>query len=185
MRSCKVLFLSGTLSTFSIDIDLYTVTLQKSFQSMPSKPSGDLGKLGGITNQEQEEMLETIADNEVVEEDLGEGSGSRNLSPQIAAELTEKQKRFYALFKNTTSESEIQASVPDQLDLAAVKKIMKSEDLPTVHDTPEEKEAKIEDMARRAAYLAMEKKAEKDPKRYKECHDMYVANFNDYYKKYE
>lgn len=152
---------------------------------MPSKPSGDLGNLGGITNQEQEKMLETIADTEVVEEDLDGGSASRKLSPHIAAELTEKEKRFYALFKNVTAESEIQASVPDQLDLAAVKKIMKSENLPTVHDTPEEKEAKIEDMARRAAYLAMEKKAEKDPKRYKECHDMYIANFNDYYKKYE
>ena len=100
----------------------------------------------------------------------------------MAAELTDKQKRFFALFRNTLNERDIQAAVPDALDLAAVKKVMKTKELPEVHDTPEEKEAKLEDLARRAAYLALQQKAEKDEK-YKSCHDLYVANFHDYYKK--
>eukprot|EP00889_Picochlorum_renovo_P005409 jgi/Picre1/32439/NNA_007785.t1 len=97
-------------------------------------------------------------------------------------EMSQKQRRFFALFKDTLNESDIQASVPDELDLAAVKKVMSMKELPNVAVSKEDKEAQLEDLARRAAYLAMQEKVTKDEK-YKEYHDRFIATYYDLYKK--
>jgi len=146
---------------------------------MPSQPSEGIDSVQGVSSEREAASMALDSIGEDVEE---QELPPRPMPQSIAAELSEKERRFFALFKNTMNEKEIQASVPDDLDLKAVKKVIQSEQLPAMGDTAEQKEEKIEEMARRAAYLALQQKAEKD-ERYKSCHDLYVANFGNMYKK--
>jgi hypothetical protein len=139
------------------------------FQAMPSKPLQSIDSLQGITNTSEAALLLTTDE---IEEH------KRELPDTIACEMTEKQRRFFALFKDTMNEAELQASVPDSLDLAAVQKVIQAKELPTVETSKEEKEEELEDLARRAAYLAMQNKIAEDPK-YTKYHDRFVA----FYKK--
>ena len=139
------------------------------FHAMPSKPKETLDGLQGVTNSEQAALLWTTDELE---------EHKQTLPPTLASEMSEKQRRFFALFKDTLNEQDLQASVPDELDLAAVQKVIAAKELPSVHVTPEEKEDQLEDLARRAAYLAMQQKITRDPK-YQEYHDKFVA----FYKK--
>lgn len=141
----------------------------KAFQAMPSKPLRSIDSLQGITNSSEAALLLTTDE---IEEH------KRELPDTLACEMSEKERRFFALFKDTMNEAELQASVPDSLDLAAVQKVIQAKELPKVESSKEDKEAQLEDLARRAAYLAMQQKISEDPK-YKEYHDRFVA----FYKK--
>lgn len=137
----------------------------------PARPgAASLDHLQGITNTEQLAMLMTETDYEETKQSLPKA---------IQTELTEKERRFFALLQQGTKYDDLQAAVPDSLDLAAVQRVVKAKDLPAVHVTPEEKEEKLEDMARRAAYLAMAAKTEEEGSKYQEYHDKFVA----FYKK--
>lgn len=139
------------------------------FHAMPSKPLRSIDSLQGVTNSSEAALLLTTDELEEHKQTLPE---------TLASEMTEKQRRFFALFKDTMNEAELQASVPDSLDLSAVQTVMKAKELPRVETSKEDKEAQLEDLARRAAYLAMQQKINEDPK-YKEYHDKFVA----FYKK--
>jgi hypothetical protein len=157
-----------------VDVDedefLDKLDQKQTFGSMPSKPQGSrLDRLQGVTNSEELAMLMTEDDYE---------DTKQALPKSIQAELTDKERRFFALLQQGTKYDDLQAAVPDSLDLAAVQKVIKAKDLPTVHATNEEKDEKLEDMARRAAYLAMAAKTHEDSK-YQEYHDAFVA----FYKK--
>ena len=130
----------------------------------------NLDGLQGINNSAQLAMLMTENDYETTKE---------SLPRDIQTELTEKERRFFALLQQSTKYDDLQAAVPDSLDLAAVQKVIASMQLPTVAVTKEEKEARHEDLARRAAYLAMAAKTVEPGSKYQEYHDKFVA----FYKK--
>lgn len=165
----KVLELFNTPVDRDEDEFLDKLDSKTTFDAMPSKPSVDLDSLQGITNSSQAALMFTTDELEEHKQTLPE---------TLASEMTEKQRRFFALFKDTTNEAELQASVPDSLDLAAVQKVIQAKELPAVKGSTEDKEAHLEDLARRAAYLAMQEKVTRDPK-YKEYHDKFIA----FYKK--
>lgn len=132
--------------------------------------SVNLDNLQGINNSAQLALLMTDTDYETTKQSL----------PQhIQTELTEKERRFFALLEKSTKYDDLQAAVPDSLDLAAVQKVVASKQLPTVAVTKEEKEERLEDMARRAAYLAMAAQTHEPGSKYQEYHDKFVA----FYKK--
>lgn len=165
----KVLELFSTPVDRDEDDFLDKMDSATAFKAMPSKPVQSIESLQGITNSSEAALLLTTDE---IEEH------KKELPDTLACEMTEKQKRFFALFKDTMNEAELQASVPDSLDLAAVQKVIQAKDLPKVAISKEEKEQELEDLARRAAYLAMQQKVSEDPK-YKKYHDRFVA----FYKK--
>ncbi len=135
----------------------------------PSQNPPNLDKLQGITNAAELAMAMTEDDYEETKE---------SLPRQIQTELTEKERRFFALLQQGTKYDDLQAAVPDALDLAAVQRVVASKELPRVEVNTEEIESQHEDMARRAAYLALAAKTDEGGK-YQQYHDRFVA----FYKK--
>lgn len=97
-------------------------------------------------------------------------------------DLTSNERRFFSLFQGTSSKEEAQTSVPEELKLKLVGSASEAPELPRVGETEAEKEAKEEDMARRAAYLAAQAEAQAsvvpNPAQ-QEAHDRYVRIFGD------
>ncbi len=135
----------------------------------PSQNPPNLDKLQGITNAAELAMVMTQNDYEETKQ---------SLPRHIQTELTEKESRFFALLQQGTKYDDLQATVPDSLDLAAVQRVVASKELPRVDIPRQSEESKNEDMARRAAYLALAAETEKGGK-YQEYHDRFVA----FYKK--
>ena len=112
------------------------------------------------------------------EEALG---GAGPSAPAAApAEQSEKSRRFFSLFQGVSGSPGDQTSVPENLDLGAVTGSAAAADLPRVGDTAQEKEARADDLARRAAYIEAQGKAERKPSDLQaKAHDRFVATFND------
>ena len=135
----------------------------------PSLNPPNLDNLQGITNAAELAMVMT--ENEYEET-------KQSLPRHIQTELTEKERRFFALLQQGTKYDDLQAAVPDSLDLAAVQRVVASKELPRVDVKKQSADSEHEDMARRAAYLALAAKTQEGGK-YQEYHDRFVA----FYKK--
>ena len=136
----------------------------------PAHNPPNLDNLQGITNAA--ELALVMTENEYEET-------KQSLPRHIQTELTEKERRFFALLQQGTKYDDLQAAVPDSLDLAAVQRVVASKELPRVDVSSEEKDGQLEDMARRAAYLSLAAKTQEEGSKYQEYHDRFVA----FYKK--
>jgi len=139
---------------------------------MPNKPAQDLN-VNPLMNDKQAAMLNGISDELVEEEDL-----SLAAVPGAAAlpvDLSKQELRFFSLFQNTNANANDQTSVPEDMDLGLINAPKAGRDLPQVSMTPEELEARVEDKARREAYMAeYAKQEQKDQKK----HDRYLKTFD-------
>jgi hypothetical protein len=147
--------------------------LQKSFSLMPSKPAQDLN-VNPVMNDKQAAMLDSIADEQVVEEDFSSAAAA----PAVPVELSKKERRFFNLFKSTNTHENDQGSIPKSIDMNAVHAQQASSSLPQVAMSTAEIEAKEEDMARRQAYIAeYAKQEQKNAKKHDEEHEHFVNIF--------
>lgn len=165
-----------------VDIDedefLDKLDKDKSFALMPDKPPESLD-VNPLVNQEQADMLGSLADEEVDEEDLGDAIAVPAAS-NAPVNLTKKEQRFFSLFQGTSSKEENQAAVPEGVKLAAVHASEQESLLPKVGETQAEREAKEEDLARRQAYIEIyAKEQEKQDATQKKAHDKFVGIFRD------
>ncbi len=147
--------------------------MQKSFSLMPSKPAQDLN-VNPLMNDQQAAMLDSIADENVDEEDLSHGAAPSHAAT-LPVELTKKERRFFSLFRSTNTDDKDQGSLPEGVDLNTVQAQQASGSLPQVGMTAAEKEAQVEDQARREAYIAEYAKQEQKNTK---AHDEFVNIFD-------
>lgn len=144
----------------------------KSFSLMPNKPAQDLN-VNPLMNDRQAAMLNSIADEQVDEEDF-----SHAAVPGAAAlpvEMSKKERRFFSLFQSANGNASDQTSVPEGMNLNLIHAQQAGGSLPRVSMSAAEVEAKEEDMARREAYIAEYAKQQlKDGK----VHDKFVNIFD-------
>jgi hypothetical protein len=140
---------------------------------MPNKPAQDLN-VNPLMNEQQAAMLDSIADEQVDEEDFSYAAAPASAAA-LPAELTKKERRFFSLFKSTNSHENDQGSIPDDIDLNTVQAQQATRNLPRVSVTAAEIEAKEEDMARREAYIAEYAKQEQKNAK---IHDKFVNIFD-------
>lgn len=151
---------------------------QESFHKGPDRPSSG-SEVDVVTNEKEQRMLVEGIGQEVVVEELEEENGAHTLNPKFehsGVDLNEKEKKFLNLYRSCKSYK--QGEVPDNIDLKIVN-TAEEQNLPTVWDTPEEVEAKEEDVARRAAYLEkLSRHSSAQSDKLKEAHDRYLSTFD-------
>jgi hypothetical protein len=132
---------------------------------MPDHPPESLDAIN-----KAKDSLDNVADTQV---DGEEDAGPPVSAPAATApvELTKGEARFFSMFQGTSGNSGDQSSVPKGVDLSAVHASETAALLPSVGVSAEVREAKEEELARRAAYQEIyAKEAQKKGKEEEERH---------------